>query len=150
MTRKTGFKLVYSAYHRNPSKGDIRTFSGEIMLVKGRSPVCKIKFWVDTTHIYISDVDTASRHKRCGYGRLMMEYMMFVAEMTQMPIFLYSVDSSVGFYEKLGMEHLNTPKMKRRFVIINENPECPHEWSDTDFVWIPQCLRRKRRLRVYA
>ena len=150
MTRKTGFKLIYYAYHKKQSKNSERIFSGEVMLVKGRTGVAKVKFYIDETQIFISDVDTDSRHKRCGYGRLMMEYMMFLAEVIKLPILLFSVSEVEKFYVKLGMERCISAKMQRRLVVINENPDNSHEWWSGDFIWIPKCLRRKRKLRVYA
>lgn len=144
MTRKTGFRLAFSALHRKPSKDNERTLIGEIILIKGYTPVFKVKFWIDETCIYISDFDAHVQHKHCGYGSLTMDYMKFLAEVLQKPILLYSIDSAVKFYEKNGMEHLDSQKMRNKVGILNENPKCKHEWSDTDFIWIPQCLSHKK------
>lgn len=155
MTRQSGFRLVFSAIHKKPLKGRTRTFAnetrfvGEVTLVKGHTPVCRVKFWVDVTHIYITNLDAHQWHRRCGYGRLTMDYMMFLAESLRKPIILYSYDETVQFYEKLGMKHLDSKAMSKKVRVLNENPDHKHEWSDTDFIWIPNCLKRKKVLWVY-
>jgi len=135
---------------RKASANSRKNFVGKIILVKGYIPVCTVKFWVDETQIYISDLDTHKRHRRCGYGRLIMDYMKFLAEVLQKPIILYSVDTSAKFYEKLGMECLSSAKMKRKIIIINESPDYKHTWNKADFIWIPNCLKRKKKIMVYA
>lgn len=150
MARQTNFRLVFSAIHKKPKRDSTKNFVGEITLVKGHTPVCKVKFWVDETRIYITDLDAHARHRRCGYGRLAMDYIMFLAEVLRKPIFLYSLTESVNFYEKLGMEHLNSPKMERKIRVLNENPEHKHKWEDEDLIWVPKCLRRQKRIWVDA
>lgn len=150
MARQTNLRLIFSAIHKKPTKDSARSFVGEVTLVKEHTPVCKIKFWVDETRIYITDLDVHERHRRCGYGRLTMDYIMFLAEVLRKPIFLYSEVEAVKFYEKLGMEHLNSPKMKRKIRVLNENPKYKHHWDDEDFIWIPKCLRRQKRIWIDA
>lgn len=150
MTRKTGLGLVYSASHTTASKYSTTTFCGQLLLVKERVIICKVDFWIDETQINISNFHTSAMYRHCGYGRLMMEYMMFTAEILKLPIFLFSSEEGIPFYEKLGMEHANSPKMKKKLVAINENPKNPHEWDSDEFIWLPRCLRRKRKIWLYA
>lgn len=150
MTRQTDFRLVFSAIHKKPIKDRKVNFVGDVTLVKGHTPVCKVEFWVDETQIYVTDLDTRERYKRCGYGRLTMDYMMFLAEILRKPIILYSFDTVIKFYEKIGMEHLDSKKMTKKIVVINEDPNHKHKWNDTDMIWLPKCLRRKKAIWMYV
>lgn len=149
MTRQTDFRLVFSAIHKKPIKDTIKNFVGEISLVKGHTPVCKVKFWIEETHIYITDLDAHEEHRRCGYGRLTMDYMIFLAEVLRRPIILFSYDSSVPFYEKLGMEHLDSKKLKKKIRVLNEDPDHKHKWCESDMIWIPKCLKHEKVIWVY-
>lgn len=150
LTRKIALELIYSADHRNTSKNNTKTFSGSLVLVKNRVIICTINFWIDDTQIHISSFDTEAKYRRCGYGRLLMEYMMFTAEILKLPIYLYSSNEGIPFYESIGMEHATSPKILKKLVVINDNPENPYEWDSDEFIWIPKCLRRKRKIWLFA
>lgn len=105
-----------------------------------------ITFAVEETQISVDDLHVSKSYRRRGFGRLLMMMVMALAEEVKKPIFLFSTDEGISFYETLGMRRIVDYKkwddVKVKFMNLNSKKKFIEQCSDEDFVWVPSGMRR--------
>jgi hypothetical protein len=117
---------------------------GTCKVFKNEEEVATADFCFDNAQILISDVDTVIKYHRRGYGRLLFAALFLLAQQRKMPLYLWAASNAILFYEKIGMLHLNDPKVQKRIKFGNiTKKDLPEKIDDNDFVWIPKKLKQK-------
>ena len=105
-------------------------------------------FMEHRTQITITDLNVDEKFQMKGYGRIMLKVIMRYAQEKKKPIYLYSLEDIVPFYEALGFCRIKKWTGTCEIFIKNLNPENPKEQQidDTDMVWVP---KNKKRATLY-
>jgi hypothetical protein len=122
---------------------DLNMVEEEITVFVDGEKVAKTYFMFDGPMIRVTDVSTEDGYKLNGYGRMMFDVLKAVARHHKMPIILWSLDDAIPFYEKIGMLHLNDPKVQERVIFANikDDEHRNREIDNDDFIWLPKGLR---------
>jgi len=115
----------------------------EITVFVDGKQIARTYFMFDGPMIRVADVSTDDSYQLNGYGRMMFDVLKTVARHHKMPIILWSLDSSIQFYEKIGMLHLNDPEVQKKVIFANVKDEkhLKREIDNDDFIWLPKGLR---------
>lgn len=109
----------------------------------------KAEFTFDGSQIMVTDVSTENKYQKCGYGRLLFDALKLISEQKKMPLILWSLDTAIPFYEKIGLLHLDNPEVQKRVKFGNiKKDKIIERVDDDDFIWIPQSLYR-RKITIY-
>lgn len=92
---------------------------GTCKIFRNDEEIATTDFYFDNTQIRISTVNTIPKYQRRGYGRLIFSSLFLLAQQQRMPIYLWALDNAIPFYEKIGMLHLNNPKVQKRVIFGN-------------------------------
>lgn len=112
-------------------------------LKRGEKKISSVDFIYEKTFISITDLLTGRRYRRKGYATLLMYFMMGLSKSKRRPLYLYSLNETVKFYEKLGFVRLRRYKNGRykgkRVIIDNLNPHKTfnEQTNRQDLIWIP-------------
>lgn len=117
--------------------------------------------------IQVATVYTKEEYRGQGYARLLFNSIFLIAQREKVPIYIRSVTTAIGFYEKIGFLHLGEPEVqdKVNFGIRSEPPfyNYPHDRflskrelainpfeivDRNDMVWIPKGLKIKPTLYI--
>jgi hypothetical protein len=122
--------------------------AGEVKVVVDGTEAAKAEFVFDDTQIMISSVNTEKLYKRSGYGRLLFDTLKCLSNQRRKPLILWSSEEGIKFYEKIGLLHLDDPKVQKRIIFgnLNTTEEILEKVDDDDFVWIPQSLGKKKAI----
>lgn len=119
-------------------------WGGEIKISKKGKVICTLGFTVNEQQIYVDTLNTDKGFRHIGYGSLAMDVVKGYSEFLEIPIILYSISNSYPFYERMGFQSCNSDKIQRRIVQLKAT-EPPDEM---DYIWIPKCLSKKRKVVV--
>jgi predicted GNAT family acetyltransferase len=121
---------------------------GTCRLTRDGKQIGETLFMEDRTQITITDVNVDEKFQMRGYGRIMLKVVMRYAQEKKKPIYLYSLEDVVPFYEKLGFCRIKKWTGACEIFIKNLNPEKPEEKQidDADMIWIP---KGKKKATVY-
>lgn len=104
--------------------------------------VAKTTFVFDGPILRVTDVGTEDGYEMNGYGRMMFDVLKNVARQHKMPIYVWSLDDAIPFYEKLGFLHLNNPEVQKKIIFGNlTNEDINKKIDDDDLIWIPQSIK---------
>jgi len=142
-------KMTMNIYDELAKTPNVRL--GQIKLYREESYIGGAVFTVHETQINVDDLEVRKRYRMKGFGRLLMNVIMALAEELKKPLFLYATEKSVEFYERIGMLRVLYWKTWGNGVTVefmNFNPEktLREQCSDIDFVWIPA---RVQHIRIY-
>jgi GNAT superfamily N-acetyltransferase len=121
---------------------------GTCHLMRDGKQIGETLFMEHRTQITITDANVDEEFQRKGYGRIMLKAIMRYAQEKMKPIYLYSLEDAVPFYEALGFCRIKKWTGTCEIFIKNLNPEKPKEKQidDTDMIWIP---KGKKKATVY-
>ena len=123
---------------------DLKNGYGFLTRDGSNSKLVEVEFICDDNQIVLTDL--TAKHRKVGYGTMIMYTMMGIAKAEKKPIVLFSLMEVVPFYEKLGFMHLSKFKKgtyKGKAVrILNLNPETSfnRQIGLEDFIWVPPNL----------
>jgi len=122
---------------------DLNMIEEEIIVFVDGEKVAKTSFMFDGPMIRVTDVSTDDVHQMNGYGRMMFDVLKTVARHHKMPIILWALDGAIPFYEKIGMLHLDDPKVQKKVIFANIEDEkhLKREIDGDDFIYLPKGLR---------
>lgn len=135
--RKLGLRLQITG-GRNKFRSNNPDWWGEVNLTKCGKVIGVASFTVTDTEICIDTFNV--NHQRLGHGSLIMDAIKGIALFLRIPITLYSVINAVPFYEK--MDFIFALKVRKKLDIIGEEPE------ERDMIWIPECIMKRKKIRV--
>ena len=78
------------------------------------NPISTVSFEINrkARRIDVTSMDTDPRHKRQGYGRLLMRSLMALSEFYGLPLELDSTTEGEPFYHKIGMKDLGNKRFR--------------------------------------
>lgn len=88
--------FIISCFHREKNKR-IKIGRLEYMLKVSRANAIP-------TEIYIDDMDIEKKFQCKGYGKILMNFCKGIAQASNLPIRLYSLEEVIGFYKKCGFK----------------------------------------------
>lgn len=119
--------------------------SGFIKLFKYDEIVVDSHFSFNKTAVWITWIETKPHFRKCGYGRLVIDFYKSLCKIMRVPLFLSSLDDVIEFYEKLGFRRVI--EIKEKFEVI-ENKK--YSWDEYDYVWLPSEIKYKKKIRVHG
>jgi N-acetylglutamate synthase-like GNAT family acetyltransferase len=115
-----------------------------VKVLRDGEEVASADFCFNKTQIRVTDVATVDKYQNCGYGKLLFCALKNLAQQKKLPLLLWSLESAIPFYEAIGMEHLDDPKVQKKIKFGNvSKKELKEKVNNDDFVWIPKRLRRR-------
>ena len=120
---------------------DLDMSKEEVTIFVDGIQAAKTSFMFDGPMLRVTDVGTENGYEMNGYGRMMFDVLKNVARQHKMPIYLWSLDAAIPFYEKLGLLHLNNKEVQKRVIFANlKDTDIDKEVDEDDFVWVPKGL----------
>jgi len=116
---------------------------GLITLRRKDMEIGYLKFIYDWSEITVLDITIAGRYRKKGYGEILMYVLMALARKKRRVIRLYSVDTAVQFYEKLGFQRLILYRngfyegKVVKFMNVKKGDKPEQHIDELDFIWIP-------------
>lgn len=139
MEKPSRVKLLVTAER---SRLDRYSHTGEVIVSVDGKQVCTLDFIVDEgNQITVVTLNTEKIYQHCGYASIAMEAIFGLARTLEVPVSLTSAANAVRFYEKLGFRRV---KNSWKGIEPDGNP------NDDNVVWLPQCLYRRRHIKIHV
>lgn len=119
---------------------------GDVVVYRNKDNIGHVEFIVQRSQITATDVQIDETYQMKGYGRLMLASLQRFAKEKNLPIYLFSVDSAVKFYESCGFQRIKKYKGECELFLKNVT-NMDKQVSATDMIWIP---KGKKRVTVYV
>jgi GNAT superfamily N-acetyltransferase len=97
------------------------------------------KLWLDERYIYCHVMAVHPKYQRKGIGQLLMEYVIGIAQQTELPIYIESSEEGTRLYEKMGCRRVKQPSKNESADPATRDKDAVGEANGLVlFVWIPK------------